>query len=408
MKQIYLDHNATTPLDPEVLEAMLPYLRDTFGNASSLHTFGNEAKNGVDQAREIVAGHLGCTPKEVIFTSGATESDNHVLRGVVEARKGKGNHIIVSAIEHPAVITTAQVLEKAGVEVTYLGVDRDGRVNPDELRDVIRDDTILISVMYANNEIGTIQPVAEIGRIAKERGVMFHTDAVQAAGKLPLNVDELNVDFMSLSGHKIYGPKGVGVLYIRKGSFIRPLLTGGHHEFNRRAGTENVPGVVGLAKAFDLAHERMSVDVPKLIAMRDRLQNRLLTGLPNIYITAKDVPRLANTLHVLFNFIEGEGLLLKLSLNHGIAVSSGSACTSGSLSPSHVLDALGIAKQLANGGVRISLGRGNTMEEMDFVADAFIKEVSFLREMSPLYDSYQNGRMNPAEREHYDSWVSNP
>lgn len=406
MQPIYLDHNATTPLDPDVLEHMLPYLKETFGNASSIHHFGFAAKKGVDEARAIVAEQLGCEAEEVVFTSGATESDNHVLRGVFEAKKGKGNHLIVSAIEHPAVMTTAQRLEKLGAEVTYLGVNEDGIVDPEAVRDAIRDDTILVSIMAANNEVGSVQPIAAIGEIVREKGVMFHSDAVQAAGKLPLKVDDLNVNFMSLSGHKIYGPKGIGVLYIRRGSFIRPLITGGHHEFNRRAGTENVAGMVGFGRAFQLAHERMKQDNERIGALRDHLQKRLLESIPHLYVTAANAERLPTTLHVLFHFVEGEGILMKMSINHGIAVSTGSACTSGTLSPSHVLDALGISKQLANSGIRISLGRGNTREEMDRVAEAFVQEVAQLKQMSPLFDSYAGGRMKPEEKHQYDKHMT--
>jgi cysteine desulfurase len=389
-----------------VLDTMLPYYREVFGNASSIHHFGAAAKKGLDEAREIVATYLGCEPTEVVFTSGATEADNHVLRGVFEARRQKGKHIIVSAIEHPAVLITAEKLKQAGADVTFVGVDGNGMIDPEAVRAALRDDTILVSIMYANNEIGTIQPIAEIGRIVKERGIMFHTDAVQAAGKLPLRVKDLGVDFMSLSGHKIYGPKGIGVVYIRRGAFIRPIITGGHHESNRRAGTENVPGIVGFAKAFQLAHERMEEDGRRIGEMRDHLQRRLLELIPNIYVTAKNARRLPGTLHVLVNFIEGEGLMLKLSLNHGIAISTGSACTSGTLEPSHVLSAMGISKQLANSGVRISLGRGNTPAEMDYVAEAMAREVKILRDMSPLYDSYTRGRMSEDDRRMYDSFVT--
>lgn len=405
-KQVYLDHNATTPVDPEVLEAMLPYYREVFGNASSIHHFGAAAKKGIDQARETVAAYLGCEPTEVIFTSGATEADNHVLRGVLEARAKQGKHIVVSAIEHPAILTTADKLKALGAHVTVVGVNASGVVDPEAVKAALRPDTILVSIMYANNEIGTIQPIAEIGRIVKERGIQFHTDAVQAAGKLPLKVKDLGVDFMSLSGHKIYGPKGVGVLYLRRGSFIRPIVTGGHHEFNRRAGTENVPGIVGFAKAFQLAQDRAEADGHRIAHMRDHLAQRLLEKIPHIYLTAHDAPRVSNTLHVLFNFIEGEGLMLKLSLNHGIAISTGSACTSGSLEPSHVLSAMGINKQLANSGVRFSLGRANTLEEMDYVADALAREVQILREMSPLYEAYIKGRMKDADRAVYDTFVT--
>jgi cysteine desulfurase len=404
MNPIYLDHNATTPVDPLVLEAMLPYWKETFGNASSLHLFGLAAKKGMDEARANVASHLGCEPREVIFTSGATEADNHVLLGAYEATKKKGNHIVISAIEHPAILNTAERLEKLGASVTRVGVDRRGVVDAEAVRAALRDDTILVSIMYVNNETGAIQPIPEIGKIVKERGIQFHTDAVQAGGKLGLRVDELGVDFMSLSGHKIYGPKGVGVLYVRRGSFIRPLLTGGHHEFNRRAGTENVAGFVGFATAFALAHERRAADEARIAQIRDALQARLRALVPHIYVTAGEAPRVANTLNVLFHFVEGEGLLMRLSLNHGIAISSGSACTSGSLEPSHVLAAMGISKQLGNSGVRISLGRGNSMAEVETIAQALAKEVATLRAMSPLYDAYERGKMKDEDRVAYETW----
>jgi len=403
---IYLDHNSTTPVDPLVLESMLPFLQGTFGNASSLHLFGAAAKQGIDDAREIVARYLGCDTEEVIFTSGATESDNHVLRGVADAFKGKKNHIITSAIEHPAILTTAKLLKKAGCAVTFIRVSKDGVVDPEEVKAAINEKTMLISIMYANNEIGTLQPIVDIGRIAKEKGVLFHTDAVQAAGKVSVNVDELGVDFMSLSGHKIYGPKGTGVLYIRKKSKIQPLVTGGHHEFGKRAGTENVSGIVGFGRAFELAHQRMAVDNPRIAELRDYLQQRLLETIPHLYMTSMTAPRNSNTLHVLVHFIEGEGLLLKLSINHQIGISTGSACTSGSLEPSHVLEAMGISKQLGNSGIRLSLGRGNTKEEMDRTAEAMSKEIATLRSMSPLYDSFTRGRMSEADRNIYETWVT--
>ncbi|MDP8222532.1 MAG: cysteine desulfurase family protein [Candidatus Lernaella stagnicola] len=408
MKPTYLDHNATTPLDPRVLEAMMPYLTEHFGNASSIHQFGAPAKKGVDEARAIVAAHLGCEEREVIFTSGATESDNHVLFGVAEALRRRGSHIVTSAIEHPAVLSAVQKLERAGFEITRVKPDSDGVIHADTVREALREDTILVSIMFANNETGAVQPISEIGRVVKERGIQFHTDAVQAAGKFPLNVDELGVDFMSLSGHKIYGPKGVGVLYIRRGSFIRSHMVGGHHEFNRRAGTENVPGIVGFAKALQLSQDLMSEENERLAAMRDRLQARLLETIPNIYITSQHAPRTPNTLHVLFHFVEGEGLMMKLSMLHGIGVSTGSACTSGTLEPSHVLGAMGISKQLGNSGIRISLGRGNRMDEIDTIADAFAKEVGFLRDMSPLQDAFADGRLSDADLLDYQTWLTTP
>lgn len=406
MKKIYLDHNATTPVDPAVLDAMLPYLKETFGNASSIHRFGREAHDGLTLARDAVADILGCTSKEVIFTSGATESDNMALRGVVAANRKKGNHIIVGSIEHPAVLDTAQALEKEGVQVTYLAVDTDGLVDPAQVAAALRPDTVLVSVMYANNETGVVQPIAEIGKLVRDKGVLFHTDAVQAAGKFALNVDELHADLMSLSGHKIYGPKGIGVLYVRKGTKIAPLIIGGHHEFNKRAGTENMPGIVGFAKAFELAEQRREQDNRRIGEMRDYLEKRLLELISRIFITAQDAPRLPNTSHMLLHFIEGEGFLMRLALNHGIGISTGSACTSGTLGTSHVLDAMGLPKQLANSGVRISLGRSNTMDEMEQTALAIAEEAKRLRDMSPLFDNYYSGRMAEQDRRYYDDWAT--
>jgi len=406
MTGIYLDHNATTPVDPLVLEAMLPYLREHFGNASSLHGFGEKARKAVEEAREKIAGVLGCASQEVIFTSGATESDNHALQGSFEALKHKGRHIVTSAIEHHAVLSTVKKLQKAGAEATLVAPNANGAIDPEAVAAALRDNTILVSVMYVNNETGAVSPIGEIGRRVKERGIQFHTDAVQAAGKLPLKVDDLNVDLLSLSGHKVYGPKGIGILYIRRGSFLRPLLYGGHHEFNRRAGTENVPAIVGLGRAFELAAERQIEDNRRVREMRDLLQQKLLAGIPHLHITGGGGERVANTLHILFHFVEGEGLILRLSLNHGIAVSSGSACTSGSLTSSHVLTAMGIPPQAANSGIRLSLGRFNTMEEMETVAAAVVREVERLRQMSPLFDAYQHGKMKPEDRAVIDRWTT--
>jgi len=384
MERIYLDHNATTPVHPEVLEAMLPYYRDKFGNASSVHSYGREAREAIDEAREQVAELIGADPREIVFTSGGTESDNFAIKGVAFLNKDKGNHIITSAIEHHAVLNTCKYLERKGFEVTYLRVDEYGVVDLNQLVDSITDRTVLITIMHANNEIGTIQPLEEIGRIAKERGIPLHTDAVQTVGKIPLSVDELQVDLLSLSGHKIYGPKGVGALYVRRGMRLEKLIHGGHHERNRRAGTENVPGIVGLGKAAQLALKNMDREREHLWKLSERLKEGIMKRVEFVRQNGHPQNRIPNTINLSFEFVEGESIVLGLDI-HGICVSTGSACTSGSLEPSHVLMALGVPPELAHGSVRFSLGSGNTEEEMDYTVEKVAEVVERLRMMSPLY-----------------------
>jgi cysteine desulfurase len=390
-KRVYLDHNATCATHPLVLEAMLPFYKEIFGNASSIHAFGRQARAAIDGAREKVAAFLGASPEEIVFTSGGTESNNFAIKGVAEAKESKGRHIITSAIEHHAVLNVCKQLEKKGFRITYLPVDKFGLIDPQDLKKAITEDTILITIMHANNEIGTIEPVAEIGGIAKEREITFHTDAVQSVGKIPVNVNELNVDLLSLSGHKIYGPKGVGALYIRKGIRIAPLIVGGHHERNRRAGTENVAGIVGLAKAIELASQQMQEEAQKIKSLRDRLQAGILEKIENVYLNGHPQLRLPNTLNMSFEFVEGESMILNLDLE-GIAVSTGSACTSGSLEPSHVLKAMGIDPAIAQGSLRFSLGRDNTQEDIDYILSLLPNIVSRLRDMSPLYKGKKGKR----------------
>ena len=384
MRRVYLDHNATTPTHPEVVKAMLPYYEDVFGNASSIHQFGQQARMAIDEAREKVAEFIGAKPEEIVFTSSGTESDNFAIKGVAYANEEKGRHIITSSIEHHAVLNTCKFLGKHGFKITYLPVDRYGVVNPDDVRKAITDDTILISIMHANNEVGTIEPIAEIGKIAKEKEIYFHTDAVQSIGKIPINVNELNIDLLSLSGHKLYGPKGIGVLYIRKGTRIQPLIHGGHHERNRRAGTENVPGIVGLGKAIEIAKLSMEKESIYLTNLRDRLYNGIKEKIDNIYLNGHPVNRLPNTLNLSFEFVEGESIILNLDMK-GVAVSSGSACTSGSLEPSHVLKAMGVEPAIAQGSIRFSLGKDNIEEEIDYVIEILPEIIFRLREMSTLY-----------------------
>jgi cysteine desulfurase len=388
---IYMDHNATTPLRAEVLEAMLPYLKESFGNASSIHAFGREAAKGINQARQQVAAALGCQPEEVVFTGCGTEADNQAIKGVAYAHRERGDHIITTPIEHHAVLHTCQHLERQGFQVTYLPVDQYGMVDPDDVRQAITDRTILVSIMHANNEVGTVQPLAEIGRIAKEKGVTFHTDAVQTFGKLPTKVDELGVDLLSLSAHKLYGPKGVGALYVRKGTRLDSLLHGGHHERNRRAGTENVAGIVGLGRAVELALAEMEEEAGRLATLRDRLWEGIAAhvegvrrnGPPSALLSASPAQALPGTLNVCFEYIEGESIILSLDMK-GVAVASGSACTSDSLEPSHVLLAMGVEPAIAQGSVRFSLGRDNTAEQVDHVLAELIPIIERLRAMSPF------------------------
>ena len=386
-KTIYLDHAATTAVDSRVVAAMLPYFNPRYGNASSIYRLGQEAGKAIDEARRTVADVLGCQPKEVIFTSCGTESDNLALRGVGWARRnlGKGNHIITSPIEHHAVSHTCEQLEKHfGFEITYLPVDRHGLVDPDDVGRAIKDDTILISIMYASNEVGTIEPLAEIGQIAREKGVPFHTDAVQAGGSLSLDVNELNVDLLSLSAHKFYGPKGVGVLYARQGVSLLPTQTGGGHERNRRAGTENVPYIVGLATALRIAYDELEANNQRISALRDRLIAGVLESIVEVELTGHPTNRLPTSASFVFKYIEGEAMLLNLDLA-GISASSGSACSSASLEASHVLLAMGIPPEVAHGSLRLTPGRENTTEDIDCVLDILPGIVQKLRAMSPLY-----------------------
>ena len=383
MTEIYMDHAATTPVRPEVVEVMLPYFGTDFGNASSVYGWGRRAHQALDQARDTVAELLGAASNEIIFTSGGSEGANLAIKGVAWAYQTKGKHIITSAIEHHAVLDTALWLKKHGFEVTILPVDEEGFVSPAEVEKALRPDTILVSIMHANNEVGTIQPIAEIGAIVRKHGAFFHTDAVQTAGVLDLNVEELNVDLLSLSAHKFYGPKGVGTLYVRKGVRLDPLIHGGAQERRRRAGTENVAGIVGLAKAFELAREERVAENARLTKLRDRLIEGLQT-IPSSKVNGSLSQRLPNNVNVCFQYIEGESMLLNLDLR-GIAASSGSACTSGSLDPSHVLLAMGLTHEIAHGSLRLTLGRDNTESDVDFVLQEIPVIVERLRKMSPLY-----------------------
>jgi cysteine desulfurase len=389
---IYMDNHATTQMDPRVLEAMMPYFTDIFGNAASRnHEFGWEAEKAVDKAREQIAALIGATPKEIVFTSGATESNNLAIKGIAEMYSERGNHIITQAIEHKAVLDTCKRLEKDGVRVTYLPVKTDGRIDLDQLRDAITDKTILISIMYANNEIGAIQPMKEISQIAKEKGVLFHTDAVQAVGKIPVNVIADGIDVMSMTAHKLYGPKGVGALYVRRRNprvQITAQMDGGGHERGMRSGTLNVPGIVGLGAACEIAHKEMADESKKLQALRDRLKDKLTSALDEVYINGSWEHRLPHNLNISFNYVEGESLLMGIN---DIAVSSGSACTSATLEPSYVLKALGAGDDLAHSSIRFGLGRFNTVEEVDYVAAKVIDVVEKLRELSPLYEMAKEG-----------------
>jgi cysteine desulfurase len=384
MRKVYLDHNATTPTHPEVVKAMVPYYNKVYGNPSSIHMFGQEARKAVDEAREKVANFIGAKVEEIVFTSGGTEADNFAIKGIAYRNEKKGKHIITSSIEHHAVMNPCKYLGGKGFNVTFLPVDKCGIVNPDDVKKAITDGTILITIMHANNEVGTIEPIEEIGSIAKEKGIIFHTDAVQSVGKTRVNVDGLNVDLLSLSAHKIYGPKGIGALYIRKGTKIEPLILGGHHERNRRAGTENVPGIVGLGKAIEIALQNMEEENKKEVHLRDKLWDGLNQKIDSIKLNGHPEKRIPNTLNISFKFVEGESIILNLDLQ-GIAVSSGSACTSGSLEPSHVLSAMGVDSATAQGSVRFSLGRDNTQEDIDYVLQVLPDIVSRLRAMSPLY-----------------------
>ncbi len=389
---IYMDHHATTPVDSRVLEAILPFFDDRFGNAASRnHSFGWAAEEAVENARAQVARLINATPKEVIVTSGATESDNLAIKGVAEMYREKGNHIITQATEHKAVLDTLKRLEKYGYEVTYLPVQRDGQVDLDDLRRAITPKTILITIMYANNEIGVIQPIAEIGKIAKERGVLFHVDGVQAVGKIPVDVQKDGIDLMSISAHKIYGPKGVGALYVRRKNprvQVAAQIDGGGHERGMRSGTLNVPGIVGLGKACEVCQQEMPAESVRLAGLRDRLKQAIMGQLDEVYVNGSLEHRLPNNLNISFAYVEGESLLMGI---HDVAVSSGSACTSATLEPSYVLKALGVGEDLAHTSIRFGLGRRNTEEEVDYVADRVVETVNRLRELSPLYDLAKEG-----------------
>lgn len=384
MKKIYLDHNATTPVHQEVVEAMLPFYTSAYGNASSIHGFGRAAKKAVEEARDTIAAFIGAEPDEIIFTAGGTESDNTAIKGVMEANAAKGNHIITSVIEHHAVLNTCKYLEKNGCNVTYLPVDEFGVISIDALKKAITDKTILITIMHANNETGTLQPLDEIGALAKEKGIIFHSDAVQSLTKVPINVDKMNADMLSFSGHKIYAPKGIGILYKRKGVKMSPLLLGGHHEKNRRAGTENVPGIVGFAKALVIASRDGDSLNKRMGALRDRLWKGIKDNIKDVKLNGHPDERTPNTLNVSFEYIEGESIILNLDME-GVAVSSGSACTSGSLSASHVMLAMGLDHAIAQGSIRFSLGKDNTEEDIDFVVSILPGIIDKLRKMSPLY-----------------------
>ena len=384
MKRIYLDHNATTPLAPEVLAAMLPYLTEEYGNASSIHAFGQNARGAVEQARSSVAALVGARPADIMFTSGGTESNNHAILGVVAAAPGKLKHVITCAIEHVAVLDTCRAVAKSGVDLTVLPVDREGLVRPEDVRNAIRPETVLISLMLANNEIGTIEPIEEIGNIAAGKGIVFHTDAVQAAGKIPIDVNKLGVDLLSISAHKFCGPKGVGALYIRKGTRLGPLMYGGHSERDRRPGTEDVAAIAGMGKAADLALAVLTNDSKRVRNLRDRLEQGLLGRVPHSWVNGARAPRVPNTANLTFPFIEGESMVIALDLK-GIACSTGAACSSGALEPSHVLMALGLAPEDARATLRLSLGHQTTEEEIDFALETIPPVIERLRMLSPTY-----------------------
>ncbi len=386
-KLIYLDNAATTKVLPAVLDEMLPYFSETYGNPSAVYSFASKAKSAVDKARDSVADLIGAKSEEIYFTGGGSESDNWALKATAEAYASKGKHIITSKIEHHAILHTAAWLEKQGYEVTYIDVDEDGVVKLDELEAAIRPDTILISIMAANNEIGTIQPIREIGEIAKKHGVLFHTDAVQAFGHIPINVDEMNIDMLSASGHKIHGPKGIGVMYIRKGVKIRSFIHGGAQERQRRAGTHNVPGIVGIGKAAELAAQNMDKIMKQESELRDYMIKRVLDEIPYTRLNGHKTDRLPNNVSFCFRFIEGESLLILLDQS-GICASSGSACTSGSLDPSHVLLAIGLPHEIAHGSLRISMSEETTREDIDYTVDKLKGIVERLRSMSPLYEDF--------------------
>lgn len=390
---IYMDNAATTKPRKEVIDKMLPFITENYGNPSSIYKIARENKNAVDEARDNIAKAINANTNEIYFTAGGSESDNWCLKGIADSYSGKGKHIITTAIEHHAILHACEYLESKGFEVTYLPVDEYGIISMEDLKNAIREDTILISVMFANNEIGSIQPIAEIGKLAHEKGIVFHTDAVQALGHVPIDVEEMNIDLLSASGHKLYGPKGIGMLYIRKGIKIKPLIHGGAQERNRRAGTENVPGIVGFGEACRLANEELDKESKRLIALRDKLINGILTAIPHSRPNGHPTKRLPGNVNISFEFIEGESMLLLLDMK-GVCASSGSACTSGSLDPSHVLLAIGLPHEKAHGSLRLTLGHFNTEEEVDFIIKELPPIVARLREMSPLYEDYLKGKTN--------------
>ena len=390
MKNVYFDNAATTKLDGDVLNDMMPYLTDNYGNASSIYKLGKTSRKAVEEAREKVANILNCKPNEIYFTAGGSESDNTAIKGIARANKSKGNHIITSKIEHPAVLDSCHDLEKEGFEVSYISVDENGTIDLEELKKEIKPTTILISVMTANNEIGTIQPIKEIGQIAHEHNIYFHTDAVQAIGNIKIDVNEMNIDSLSLSGHKFYGPKGIGALYVKNGVSFNKYISGGHQERNKRAGTENVAGIVGLASAMERAYKELDEHNKKISELRDYYESSILEKIPYVKVNGNVKNRLPGNSNISFRYIEGEGLLLNLDLK-GICASSGSACTSGSLDPSHVLLAIGLPHEIAHGSLRISIGKYNTKEEIDYLIDSLVEIVNKLRNMSPLWEEFMEG-----------------
>jgi cysteine desulfurase len=384
MKRQYFDHNATTPAAPEVVRALLPYLENNYGNASSIHTFGQDARSGVEQARRQVAALLNAKPAEIVFTSGGTESDNLAVLGVVRASAKPRKHVITTTIEHPAVLATCRHLEDEGVEVSYISGGSKGVVAVEDVRAAIRPETVLISVMHANNELGTVQPIQQIARLAREAGIPFHTDGVQSAGKLTTDVQELGVDLFALSGHKIYAPKGVGALYVRKGTVLEPVVFGGRHERGRRPGTENVPGIVGLGKAAELARGNLASESARLAGLRDRLEGGIIERIEHVTVNGGGRERTPNTTNIRFDYIEGEAMVIALDLK-GVAVSSGAACSSGAVEPSHVLTAIGLSADQARTSIRFSLGKQNTEADVEALIEALAAVVGRLRKLSPAY-----------------------
>lgn len=387
MENIYFDNAATTKLDEEVLQEMIPYLKENYGNASSIYKLGRESRKAVEESREKIARILNCKSNEIYFTAGGSESDNTAIKGIARANKKKGNHIITSKIEHPAILETCKQLEKEGFEVSYISVDENGIINLEELKKTIKPATVLITIMFANNEIGTIQPIEKIGEIAKENNIYFHTDAVQAVGSVKIDVKKLNIDSLSLSGHKFYGPKGIGALYVRTGVNFEKFVDGGHQERNKRAGTENVAGIVGIGKAIELAYNNLDEHNSMIKELRDYYVEQVKDKIPYIKINGDMEKRLSGNSNISFRFIEGEGLLLNLDLK-GICASSGSACTSGSLDPSHVLLAIGLPHEIAHGSLRISIGKYNNKKEIEYLVKSLVEIVNRLREMSPLWEKF--------------------